>query len=379
MPLTYALMARARGKTNVIALGRGDPDFDTPPHVVQAAQDAMVRAAGERPPTEGLPVLRRAIADRVLKYNGIRVDPEREVVVTNGGQEALFLMVVATLGEGDGLVVPAPNYNTYLDALRFTRGVQISVPTFPEESYRVDPARVKATLDANPNAKALLMVSPGNPSAGVIAPDDVKALVQLAAERNLTIIADDIYDRFLYDGAVHLSPQSLPDGAPRTLTLNALSKSFAMTGWRAGWITGPADLMAKVRAAKAAISGASSVVSQYAALAALTGPQDSVDLMRETLTRRRKVVLDAFDEMGFVYGVPQGGQFIFADASSAKVNSLELALRAIDDEQLVIAAGLSFGEPWANFVRATFLQPEEVLADAMERLKRVVARAQASA
>jgi aminotransferase len=374
MPLTYALMARARGASNVIALGRGDPDFDTPPHIVQAAQDAMVRASGERPPSDGLPVLRRAIADRVLKYNGIRVDPDHEVVVTNGGQEALFLMVVAALGEGDGLVVPDPNYNTYLDALRFTRGVKISVPTYPTESFRVDPARVKAALDANPNAKALLMVSPGNPSAGVIAPDDVKALVQLAAERNLTIISDDIYDRFLYDGTEHLSPQSLPDGAPRTLTLNALSKAFAMTGWRAGWIVGPADLMSKVKAAKAAISGGTSVVSQYAALAALNGPQDSVDLMRETLARRRKVVMDAFDEMGFVYGVPQGGQFIFADASAAKVNSLELALRAIDDEQLVIAPGLSFGDPWANYVRATFLQPEEVLAEGMERLKRVVAR-----
>jgi len=374
MSLTYALMARARGQSNVIALGRGDPDFDTPPHIVQAAQDAMIRAAGERPPVEGLPALRRAIADRVLKYNGIRVDPEHEVVFTNGGQEALFLMVVATLGEGDGLVVPDPNYNTYLDALRFARGVKITVPTYPTESFRTDPVRVKAALDANPNAKALLLVSPGNPGAGVIAADDVKALVQLAAERNLTIIADDIYDRFLYDGAVHVSPQSLPDGAPRTITLNALSKSFAMTGWRAGWVTGPADLMAKVKAAKAAISGASSVVSQYAALAALTGPQDSVDHMRETLAIRRKVVLDAFDEMGFVYGVPQGGQFIFADASVAKVNSLELAMRAIDEEQLVIAPGLSFGDPWANYVRSTFLQPAEVLADGMERLKRVVAK-----
>ena len=378
MPLTYALLARARGKSSVIALGRGDPDFDTPPHIVQAAQDAMVRAAGERPPVEGLPVLRRAIAERVLKYNGIRVDPEREVVVTNGGQEALFLMVVATLSEGDGLVVPDPNYNTYLDALRFSRGVRISVPTYPTESYRVDPARVKVALDGNPHAKALLMVSPGNPSAGVIAPDDVRALVQLAAERNLTIIADDIYDRFLFDGAVHLSPQSLPDGAPRTITLNALSKAFAMTGWRAGWIVGPAELMAKVRAAKAAISGATSVVSQYAALAALTGPQDSVDQMRETLARRRKIVTDAFDEMGFVYGVPQGGQFIFADASAAKINSLELALRAIDDEALVISPGLSFGDPWVNYVRVTFLQPEAVLADGMERLKRVVARAKLS-
>jgi len=374
MALTYALTAEARRYSNVIALGRGDPDFDTPPHIVEAARDAMTHATGERPPVEGLPALRRAIAERVRRYNGIEVDPEGEVVVTNGGQEAIFLMVVAALGEGGGLVVSDPNYNTYLDALRFMRGERIAVQTFVRESFRIDPERVRRALDEHPAATALLLVSPGNPTASVIAPDDVRALVALAAERGLTILEDDIYDRFLYDGAEHLSPASLPDGASRTLTLNALSKAFAMTGWRAGWVVGPADLMARVRAAKAAISGGTSVVAQYAALAALTGPQDSVDEMRAVLARRRRIVAAAFDEMGFVYGVPQGGQFIFADASIVGVSALELCLRALEEEQVLIAPGVSFGEQWSDCIRVTFLQPEEQLAEAMIRLKRVVAR-----
>ena len=374
MRLTYALMAEARRYGNVIALGRGDPDFDTPSHIVEAARDAMIHASGERPPVEGLPALRLAIAERVRRYNGIEVDPDREVVVTNGGQEAIFLMVIAVLGEGGGLVVSDPNYSTYLDALHFMRGERIAVSTFVWESFRIDPERVRAALEAHPSARALLLVSPGNPTASVVAPDDVRALVALAAERGLTILADDIYDRFLYDGAEHLSPASLPDGAPRTLTLNALSKAFAMTGWRVGWVVGPAELMARVREAKAAVTGGTSVVSQYAALAALTGPQDSVDEMRAVLARRRKIVTEAFDEMGFVYGVPQGGQFIFADASVVGVSALELCLRAIEQEQVLIAPGVSFGEQWANCVRVTFLQPEEQLAEAMTRLKRVVAR-----
>ena len=377
MSLTYALMEEARRYTDVIALGRGDPDFATPPHIVEAARDAMRHASGERPPVEGLPALRRAIAERVRRYNGIEVDPDREVVVTNGGQEAIFLMVVAALGEGGGLVVSDPNYNTYLDALRFMRGERIAVPTFVRESFRVDPARVRAALDAHPSAKALQLVSPGNPTASVIAPDDVRALVALAAERDLVILADDIYDRFVYDGAEHLSPASLPDGAPRTLTLNALSKAFAMTGWRAGWVVGPADLMARVREAKAAVTGGTSIVSQYAALAALTGPQDSVDEMRATLARRRRIVTEAFDAMGLVYGVPQGGQFIFADASAVGVSALELCLRALEEEQVLIAPGVSFGEQWSHCIRVTFLQPEERLAEAMARLKRVVARLRA--
>src|SRR5207249_440631 len=147
---------------------------------------------------------------------------------------------------------------------------------------------------------------------------------------------------------------------------------FAMTGWRAGWVVGPADLMAKVRQAKAAVSGGTSVVTQYAALAALTGPQNSVDEMRAVLARRRQIVTEAFDELGFVYGQPQGGQFIFADASIVGISALELALRALDDEQLLIAPGLSFGEQWASYVRVTFLQPEDVLVEAMARLKRLV-------
>ena len=374
MALTYALLDEARRYPDVIALGRGDPDFPTPSHIVEVARDAMARASSERPPVDGLPALRRAIAERVRRHNGIEVDPDREVVVTNGGQEALFLMVVATLGAGDGLVVPDPNYNTYLDALCFVRGQRIEVPTFARESFRIDPERVRRALDGAPAAKALLLVSPGNPSATVIAPDDVRALVALAAERGLTILADDIYDRFLYDGAEHLSPAALPDGAPRTLTLNALSKSFAMTGWRAGWVVGPADLMARVREAKAAISGGTSVVTQYAALAALTGPQDAVEEMRTVLARRRRIVTEAFDELGFAYGVPQGGQFIFADASVVGIGALELALRALEEEQLLIAPGISFGERWSSYVRVTFLQPEERLAEAMARLKRVVGR-----
>ncbi len=374
MALTYALLDEARRYTNVIALGRGDPDFPTPPHVVEAARDAMAHATAERPPIEGLPALRQAIAERVRHYNGIEVDPEREVVVTNGAQEAIFLSVVATLGQGDGLVVSDPNYNSYLDALRFVGGERIVVPTYARESFRIDPERVRQALDSAPNAKALILVSPGNPSAAVVAPDDVRALVALATERGLTIIADDIYDRFLYDGAEHLSPAALPDGAPRTLTLNALSKSFAMTGWRSGWVVGPADLMAKVSEAKAAITGGSSVVTQYATLAALTGPQDSVDEMRTVLARRRRIVTAAFDEMGFVYGEPQGGQFIFGDASIVGISALELALRALDEEQVLIAPGTSFGEQWSSYVRVTFLQSEELLAEAMTRLKRVVAR-----
>jgi aminotransferase len=283
-------------------------------------------------------------------------------------------MVLATFGEGDGLLVPDPNYNTYFDALRFVRGTVVPVTTFATESFRPDPERVRRALDAAQGVRALLLVSPGNPSASVIAPPDVQALADLAAERDLTILADEIYDRFIYDGHVHCSPASLPSGRDRTLTLNALSKSFAMTGWRAGWVVGPPNLIARVREMKAAVSGPNSIVTQYAALAALSGPQESIDDMRATLARRRQIVTDALDRMGIAYGVPQGGQFIFADIRSVGVRSLELTVRALEEEQLLLVPGLSFGDQWDGHLRITFLQPEPILQDGMQRLAAVVGR-----
>ncbi|MGC8839346.1 MAG: pyridoxal phosphate-dependent aminotransferase, partial [Anaerolineae bacterium] len=263
--LLYSLLAEARGYADAIVLGRGDPDFDTPPHIVEAARRAMLEHGNDYTPPEGILPLRQAIAERVQKVNGIVVDPETEVVVTNGGQEALFLMVISVIGEGDELLVPEPNYNTYNDALRFARGVKVGVPTLPEEDFRLVPQRMREA--ATERTRAMLLVSPNNPTGAVIPPDDVRELVRIAEEKDLLILADEIYDLFLYDGAEHLSPAAVPGGRERTLTLNALSKAFAMTGWRAGWIVGPADLMAQVRQCKAAVTGATSVVAQYAALA----------------------------------------------------------------------------------------------------------------
>ena len=280
--LLYKLIGEARGYDDVIVMGRGDPDFDTPPHIVAAAKEAMIHHHAEYTPPAGLPALREAIAERVKRVNNIEVDPATEVVVTNGGQEALFLMVLATVGPGDEMIVPEPNYNTYADSLEFAGGVKVEVQTWPHEDFRADPALVRAAVTER--TRALLLVSPNNPCASVISPSDTRELLDIAIERDLMILSDEIYDLFVYDDFVHTSPASLPGGKERTLTLNALSKSYSMTGWRLGWITGPADLMARVAELKAAISGGVSVISQYAGLAALTGPQAPVEMMADSLS-----------------------------------------------------------------------------------------------
>ena len=365
--LLYKLIGEARGYDDVIVMGRGDPDFDTPPHIVAAAKEAMIHHHAEYTPPAGLPALREAIAERVKRVNNIDVDPATEVVVTNGGQEALFLMVLATVGPGDEMIVPEPNYNTYADSLDFAGAAKVEVQTWPQEDFRADPALVRAAVTER--TRALLLVSPNNPCASVISPGDMREMLDIAIERDLMILSDEIYDLFVYDDFVHTSPASLPGGKERTLTLNALSKSYSMTGWRLGWITGPADLMARVAELKAATTGGTSVISQYAGIAALTGPQEPVEMMAAAYKRRRRLVLDALDAMGMKYGLPQGGQFVFADIAFTGLDSAEVAQRMLTEQHVLAYPGSAFSKDRKDYLRMTFLQPEDKLIEGLERMK----------
>lgn len=365
--LLYQLLAEAREYPDTIFMARGDPDFDTPSHIIKAAREAMLHHANDYTPPEGILSLRQAIAARTKQINNIEVDPETDIVVTNGGQEALFLMVLSVLGSGDAMLVPEPSYNTYNDALRFAGGEKISVPTYVAEDFYTDPDRMRQAITGR--TRAMLLVSPNNPSASVIPPDDIRQFVQMAQEHDLIILSDEIYDMFLYDGHQHLSPASLPEAKERTLTLNASSKAYAMTGWRVGWIIGPADLMAQVREIKAAITGATSVVAQYAALAALTGTQEPVQDMHQAYIRRRRMVMDTLDSLELSYGLPQGGQFLFADISRTGLDSISLARQILHQEHVLVYPGTGFGPDWQNYVRITFLQPEEKLSVGLERMK----------
>ncbi len=365
--LLYRLIGEARTYDDVIVMGRGDPDFDTPAHIVAAAKEAMIHHHADHSPPEGLPALREAIAERVKRVNNIDVDPATEVVVTNGGQEALFLMVLAVIAPGDEMIVPEPNYNTYADSLAFAGGVKVEVQTWPDNAFRADPADVRAAISER--SRALLLVSPNNPAASVISPADTAAMLDIAIENDLMILSDEIYDLFVYDDFVHTSPAALPGGKERTLTLNALSKAYSMTGWRIGWIVGPADLMARVAELKAAISGGASVISQHAGIAALTGPQEPVEMMAEAYRKRRRLVLDALDAMGMKYGLPQGGQFVFADIGFTGLDSAEVAQRMLTEQHVLAYPGSAFSKDRKDYLRMTFLQPEDQLIEGLERMK----------
>jgi aspartate/methionine/tyrosine aminotransferase len=368
----YGLMAQSKTYADRIELGRGDPDLDTPPHIVAAVKRASRRPLRTENPVEGILPLREAIAARLARVNGIDVDPENEVVVTNGGQQAVFIMVQSVLSAGDEILTPDPNYNSYRDAILFAGAKRAIVPTHVEEDFRVVPERVEAAI--NERTQALLLASPNNPTGAVIGRQDMEALVQIAIDHDLVILADDIYDRFVYNTVEHVSPASLPGAKERTLTLNAVSKQYSMCGWRLGWIAGPADLTEVVRNTKAAVTTATPIMAQEGALAALNGPDDCIEEMYRVYVRRRQVVMDGLKRLGFAYGEPQGGQFVFVDISSMDMSSIDFVRWVLEECHVLVYPGGAFGHAYDHFIRITFLQPEDVLAEAFDRMENLITK-----
>lgn len=371
--LLYSLTERAKQYPDAITLGRGDPDFVTPAHIREAVRNWLAANERDRTTPEAMRAqLLEAIAARLKTINGIEVDPHTEIVLTQGGQEALFLMVQAAVGPGDEIIVPEPTYSSYRDAIPFAGAIKVPLSTSMEEHFDVDPDRVRAAI--TPKTRALVMVSPGNPSAAVLSPSRVRELAAIAEEHDLIIVADEVYDQLLYDGAVHTSPASLPGMKTRTLTLNALSKTYAMTGWRLGWVAGPAPIMRQVQHIKEAVSGGTSALSHCAGVAALTGPQEPFHEMHAAYARRRRLLMDGFDRMGLRYGVPYGGQFVLVDVRPTGLSSVEFARRILDEAHVLVFPGIGYGEAWGGFIRMTFLQPEPLIAEAVRRIAGVVSR-----
>ena len=365
--LQAKLLARLAGFPDAIRLSRGDPDFATPRHIIHAVRDVLWRQISDQiAPPEGREDLRRAIAARLQRVNHLEVDPTAEVVVTQGGQEAAFLMILAAVGSGDEVIVPEPNYYSYGDAIRFTGARPVPVPTSVDTGFAVDPDRVRRAV--TDRTRALLLVSPNNPSAAVMSPEVVRDLVQLAADRDLLILADDTYDQFLYDEAVHTSPGALDGAGGRTLTINTCSKTYAMTGWRLGWVAGPAPLVARVRALKEATTGGTSTLAQAAALTALTGPQDVVTEMLAAYARRRTLTLAALAAMRLPYGMPMGGQFVFVDIRPLGLSSLAFAEQVLERAHVLVGPGIVFGADWDGFVRVAWLLPDDQLVEGLARM-----------
>lgn len=372
----YNLIERAETMSDVIALGRGDPDLPTPAHIVEAAKEAIDDGVDEDSDPAGLPELRSAIAEKLDRENGVKVDSTDGVVVTTGGQEGLFLLVQAIIRPGDEIIVPDPRYTSYDVAIQMAGGVMVSVPTSEEDGFDLHPRAVEQAI--TPKTRAILLVSPGNPTAGTITPANIEGIASIARKHDLIVISDEIYEKLLYDGHEHLSMGSLPGMGDRTITLNGFSKAYCMTGWRIGYLAGPVEIMRRVRELKALCSAGAPTVSQMAGLAALTGPQDSVEEYRSIYERRRRIMLDALDRMGFTYGEPRGAFYVWVNASSIGMDSIDLSYKLLEEANVLAFPGTGFGDQWVDYMRIAYLAPEAELSEALARMERVFAGGRAA-
>lgn len=354
---------------NVITLSQGDPDLNTPPHIVRAAKEALDQGYTHYTPVKGLSDLREAIVHKLAADNGIKVDPGRQVIVTAGAQEAVFCAVQAILDEGDQFLVPDPYYTAYRMAAAMARTALVPVPTHERDSYLLQPEDVEARI--TPRTKALLVINPTMPASGVYSRAALEQLAEVARRHNLIVIADELYEKILFDGATHTSIASLPGMADRTITLNGVSKTYCMTGWRVGYAAGPAGWIDAMESIKQALTICTPAVSQKAALAALEGPQDFIAESLAIYDARRRAIMNRLDALGITYGTWKAGYTTLANIRRSELSAVEFAEKLLREAQVYASPGDTFGQGGEGTLRISFLVPQPKLDQALDGLERV--------
>ena len=369
--LRYDLMDLARTRADVISLGRGDPDLHTASDIVEDA----VAAFGDPPDITdddarlGLSSLRRGIAERLARERGVSVDPDREVLVTNGGQEGLFLAMLALVEPGDKIVCPDPRYTSYDQAIGAAGGEIVSVPTGGDEPFELSADALRAH---GAGAKLLVFVNPSNPTGACVGPDGVRALSRAADDMGLVVLSDEIYEDIVFDGRPFLSFLATDGARGRSVLLSGFSKSYAMTGFRVGYLVGPPAFIDAVAAIKHTTSGACPTFSQLTALAALNVRHDPRPDTLALYSSRRGVLLEGFDSLGIPYGPHGGGLFLWADVTRFGIGAEAFCYRLLDETGVLMFPGNSFGDRWKNWVRVSLLAPVEDVEEAVHRIRRFV-------
>lgn len=363
----------------VIGFGAGEPDFPTPAHVVEAALEAVRDPRNHRyTPATGLPELREAIAAKALADTGREISPA-DVVVTNGGKQAVFQAFSAIVDPGDEVILPAPYWTTYPEVIRFAGGTPVEVFAGAGQDYKVSVDQLEAARTSA--TKAMLLCSPSNPTGSIYSSEEIRAIGEWALENGIWIITDEIYERLTYDG-VRMSYLlgEVPEMADRTIVLNGVAKTYAMTGWRVGWMYGPSDVIKAAANLQSHMTSNVSNVSQRAALAALTGPQDVVDEMREAFDRRRKTIVSMLSEIeGMKVPTPQGAFYVYPDVTAlfgrdirgrVANNSTELATIILEEAEVAVVPSEAFGP--TGYLRFSYALSDEDLVEGITRVQNLL-------
>jgi aspartate aminotransferase len=364
--LAEVRIAQAQGKP-LVSLMRGEPDFPTPPHIVEASIRALRNGRTSYPDNRGEKVLREAVAQKLERDNRLKFDPSNEVLATTGATLGVYAALMAILNEGDEVLLPDPVYDAYQSPIRMAGGRIKSVQSEIREGRFVitDEALERAW---SPAAKALILNTPWNPVGTVLRRDELETITAFCERRNLFLISDEIYEAITYGEAVHVSPLEVAPGLrDRSVLVNSLSKTYSMTGWRVGYCAGPAPLIHAMFLVLAQSSRGPATFIQDAAAEALTGPQDCVAIMRAEYTRRRAQVIDTLEGVRVI--APEGGFFAMVDMRESRVPSNEIRQRLMNDYGVVVMHGAAYGPGGEGTVRVSFASGGENLARGLDRLR----------
>jgi aspartate aminotransferase len=370
-----ALQAEGRA---VISYAAGEPDFPTPAHIVEAASRAVIDPKNHRyTPAIGLPELREAIAQKTLRDSGTEVSAN-QVVVTNGGKQAVYQAFAVLVDEGDEVLLPTPYWTTYPEAIALAGGKSVEVFAGSDQGYKVTVEQLDKAKTSK--TKVLLMCSPSNPTGAVYSKEEIAAIGQWAHKNSIWIITDEIYQNLVYDGVKAYSiNEVVPEMIDKTILVNGVAKSYAMTGWRLGWMTGPADAMKAAANLQSHLTSNVNNIAQKAALAALTGPQEEVQNMLAAFDRRRKLAVSELGKIeNWLAPMPQGAFYVYSDVrgllgktwNGKQINtSLELCDFILEQVEVALVPGEAFGP--SGYVRMSYALGDEPILEGIQRLQKL--------
>jgi aspartate aminotransferase len=371
--ITLAITAKAKAMKeagiDICSFSAGEPDFDTPDHIKAAAKLALDQGKTRYGAAAGEPKLREAIANKLRLDNQLDYQAEN-VMVTNGGKHSLFNLMLTLIETGDEVIIPAPYWLSYPEMVKLAEGTPIIVETSEENKYKITPEQLNEAI--TPKTKLFVLNSPSNPTGTVYSPDELKALAEVIVERDIWVVSDEIYEKILYSGSVHVSIGSLGSEIfQRTLISNGFAKSHSMTGWRVGYLAGPVEIVKAASKIQGHSTSNVCTFAQWGAVAALESSQDCVQTMLKAFTERRTVIVDRIKAIPKLScPTPEGAFYVFIDISKTGLASMEFCDRFLEQEQVAAVPGIAFGAD--RCIRLSYATDLATIEKGMDRLDRFV-------
>jgi len=354
---------------DVCSFSAGEPDFDTPTHIRAAAKKALDEGKTRYGPAAGEAGLRKAIAEKLLRDNQLAYNADN-VIVTNGGKQSLYNLIMALIEAGDEVIIPAPYWLSYPEMVTLAGGTSVIVNTSLENHYKITPEQLEAAI--TPKTKLFVLNSPSNPTGIVYTPEEIAALAKIVVEKDILVVSDEIYEKILYDGAIHRSIASFgPEIFQRSIISNGFAKAFSMTGWRVGYIAGPVEIVKAMTKIQSHSTSNVCTFAQYGAIAALESPQDCIEEMVKAFSQRRQYILERVRSLpGLNCPTPNGAFYVFIDISQTGLKSRDFCQKLLETQKVAAIPGIAFGAD--DCIRLSYATDLKTIEKGFDRIDKFI-------